>query len=1046
MGFDDLVPPGGSRTGASLDDLLTAVRSGALGAPIEGRRRRRAAKARLRDAGAIAAALGLEGCLAVLPGGGPDMAAPENPPGSAPPTSEPLAIHENQTVSISVAQLLASQVGAAEITGVSGAAHGTAQLSGSIVTFTPTPGYTGAAQIEFTYTDKSGVSRTASFELVVDDDKVVTEPHNHPGGGDHGDHAGSGSGGAGDGTDPNGGHDHGGAATPHADDPGKQGEHLALMALVPVAEATHVAIKDGSWFDPLTWANGAVPGDGARVLIPEGITVAYDSASNASIFTVRVDGELDFATDRNTFMEVDTFVVTPTGHLTIGTLDNPVAADVEAVISIASNGPIDVAWDPMLLSRGLISHGAIEINGAEKASFIRLAADPMAGDTSLLLDEPPEGWRVGDRLVLTGTHLANGVSADPAAKDVQTEDEELVITRIEGNRLYVDRALQYDHEGARSDLKAYVANYTRNVRIGSEDGEATPTHERGHVMFMHSDNVDVRYAEFYELGRTDKSERAFDVGDLATVEPDSNVKARYPLHIHRAGVTDLDDPVMLVGNAVWGAPGWGVVHHDSNAILSNNAAYDTYGAAFVAETGNETGRWTENIAIKSIGVDHLVKDGGDVGAFDLGRTGVGFWFQGRLVDAVGNVAAGMPSGHGYVYMHRIPAADQLFVDPDTTQQSDTLRYVDKAFIYEPNINKFYDNEAIAVAIGIEVVKPGPQQHHDVRSVLEDFTAWEVHTGVFLQYTGHYTLKNLDLVATDSDLPWRDTSIGIRYFTNVFDTVVNGADIQGFNTGVYLDHSSLFDGVTNFRYIFVDANITGAANNYIGSSAADRILSSADIVDRTLSYESAWGDGVVSGPMGPHDAPLTLNGAKTDSLGRTETSTDWDPFTLSYWNIRGAVEENGYWLTADGRRVTLVEEYVADRATGEISKFAVFVEVPTAMSFTPYAQYEAVRVAPEFHGVLDPDSRAPVGGADAYTVHAGEKAILDVLANDFDPDGDAISLDGATTPNHGHVVQNDDGTLSYFADPGFSGVDMFAYWVEDEHGNFTKTPVTVTVEI
>ncbi|MEX0644874.1 MAG: Ig-like domain-containing protein, partial [Parvularculaceae bacterium] len=773
---------------------------------------------------------------------------------------------------------------------------------------------------------------------------------------------------------------------------------------------------------------------------------SLDWESSASIFTLRVDGALDFATDRDTFLEVDTFIVTPTGHLTIGTIDNPVAADVEAVISIASNGPIDVAWDPMLLSRGLISHGSIEINGAEKETFIRLAADPMAGDASLLLDSPPDGWRVGDRLVLTGTHLTNGASADPTRKDVTTEDEELVITRIEGNRIYVDRPLQYDHEGARSDLKAYVANMTRNIRIQSEDGDATPTHERGHVMFMHSDNIDVRYAEFYELGRTDKSERAFDVGDLATVESDSNVKARYPLHIHRAGVADLDDPVMLVGNAVWGSPGWGVVHHDSNAIVANNAAYDIYGAAFVAETGNETGRWTENIAIKSIGVDHLIKDGGDVGAFDLGRTGVGFWFQGRLVDAVGNVAAGMPSGHGYVYMHRIPNSDQLYVDPETVMQSDTMRYVDDAFIYQPNINKFYDNEVIAALYGVEVVKPGPQQMHDVRSVFEDFTAWEVHTGVLLQYTGHYTLKNIDLVGTDSDLPWRDTSIGIRYFTNVFDTVVNGADIHGFATGVYLDHSSLFDGVTNFRYIFIDTEITGALTPYVGLTSSDRLLTSADLVDRPLTYESAWGDGIIHGPMGPHDSPFVLNGTKTDSLGTTETSTDWDPFTISYWNIRGAVEENGYWRTADGRRVTLIEEYVADRATGEIEKFSVFVEVPTAMSFTPYQNYEAVRVAPEFHGVFDPTSLAPVGVADSYTVHAGEEALLNVLANDFDPEGDTISLDGFTAPDHGHLVQNEDGALVYFADPGFSGVDSFAYWVEDEQGNFTKTAVTVTVEI
>ena len=54
----------------------------------------------------------------------------------------------------------------------------------------------------------------------------------------------------------------------------------------------------------------------------------------------------------------------------------------------------------------------------------------------------------------------------------------------------------------------------------------------------------------------------------------------------------MDDPGMAMGNAVYGSPGWGFVHHDSNAILDNNATYDTFGAGYVAESGNETGAWT----------------------------------------------------------------------------------------------------------------------------------------------------------------------------------------------------------------------------------------------------------------------------------------------------------------------------------------------------------------------------------------------------------------------------------------------------------------------
>ena len=834
-------------------------------------------------------------------------------------------------------------------------------------------------------------------------------------------------------------------ATSHIHDPAMQAEHDALLNLVPVSDATHVAVKDGSWFDPATWASGEVPGDGAKVVIPRGVAVAYDGESDASIFTVRVDGALDFATDRDTLLEVDTLVVTETGRLVIGAADDPVAPGVEAVIRIAANGPIDVAWDPLLLSRGIISQGAVEIHGAEKETFIKVAADPMKGDTSLLLEAPPEGWRIGDSIVLTGTHLGTKGSAQhgEARVGATTEDEVLTITRIEGDRVYFDRPLEFDHEGPRADLKAYVADFTRNVRIETEGGEATPVHQRGHVMFMHSDDVDVRYAEFHELGRTDKSERAFDAGAVDDITPDANVKGRYAVHIHRAGVGDQDHPAMLVGNAVWGSPGWGFVHHDSNAILADNAAYDVFGAAFVAEAGNETGRWVDNIAIKSLGVETSPKEGGDVIAFDTARGGVGFWFEGRLVEAVGNVAAGMPGGHGFVYMSRIPSDREIRIDPDVVPQGEKLRYLDSNHINEPNIGIFSGNEAIAAYQGLEVIKNGPKQNNDVRTVLDDFSAWEVARGAILQYTGHYTLRNFDLVATDAPHVDPIKLIGLWYQTNVFDVVVWNTDISGFEHGVLLRHESLFNGVDNFRYVFVDVDITGASQDYSGLLPQDRILSYDDIVHRDVTYISSL-DAIVDGPNKPSDPPIVLAGVKTDSLGVTETSTDWDPFTISYWSIRGAVEQNGYWQTADGRLVTQIEEYVSDRLTGTLEKFAIWVEVPSGLDLVPGVRYEGVRVAPEFHGLYDPDNLAPVAGEDAAEVEAGHSIVIDVLANDHDPEGADVDLD-AVWSQHGRIVQNDDGTVTYFADPGFSGVDTFFYWASDDQGNFTKAQVTVTVD-
>ncbi len=886
---------------------------------------------------------------------------------------------------------------------------------------------------------------------------AVEEDHGMHGNGDdggsneHGSHDGD-SGGGHDEMQGGGAHDdmHGDmdGGHVHPDDPSKHAEHMAALNLVPVSAASHVAVNSGSWFDPNTWANGSVPGGGAAVVIPHGVSVHYDGESPVSLYTVRVDGALKFATDADTFMEVDTMVVSPSGHLTIGTVGDPVQAGIKSVIQIADNGPIDVAWDPLLLSRGVISHGKTEIHGQQKDPFFQVSVDPMAGDTSLTLEAAPAGWEVGDTIVLTGTTLDSSPwMPNENIQDVTTEDEELTIVAINGNTIVFDRPLQFDHDGPRPDLKAYVANYSRNVVIQTENADSIPVHQRGHTMFMHSDDVDVRYAEFFELGRTDKSERSLEVHDLSSTQSDTNIKARYPLHLHRSGVSELDDPAMIVGNSVWGSPGWGFVHHDSNAIFTDNAAYDIFGASFVAETGNETGRWSHNISIKNTGVSNSPKDGSDLDAFDLGRSGAGFWFQGRLVDAVDNVAASSPGGHGFVYNSRGWEGDVIKVGLDIAKQPEALRYQDESFINNPNIGVFDGNVSLGNEIGLEVIKASPQQGHDIRTIISDFTAWEARVGVFLHYTAHYTLEDLDLVAARTPVAKWVNGAGISYGANTVDIVVNDANIEGFTSGVRMSRAIVNlpadQSQIEREYTFIDVNITGNTGpEYWNTNASDRILSSDELSQQGFSFVSDVPDFT----MGPNHgtSPLILSGIKHDGLGQTTVSSNWDQHSYDWKSLRGAVEVEGYWTLPDGRNVTFLDQYVTDRVTGEVHKTGVFIEIPAGRDLTPGGNF--VRTDPPYNGVLDLSNVAPNAGDDFASVKQNSSVILDVLANDSDPDGDPLAVDGLRHPKYGLLIDNQDGTLTYTPDPNYVGADEFWYWVEDDAGNFSKAHVQLTVEI
>ena len=371
---------------------------------------------------------------------------------------------------------------------------------------------------------------------------------------------------------------------PHPDNFLLLHQHLALAALVPDTDVTHTAINSGPWSDPATWINGIVPGNAARVFIPAGVVVTVDGIHTTPLKTVRVDGTLRFDPSIDTELWVDTLVGKASGTFEMGTETQPVAADKTARLVIGSDGPIDRAWDPFAVSRGLVFSGVVSIFGAEKTPWLPLAMPPMAGHTTLQLASSPVGWAPGDKIVVAGTNAT------------AHEDEVRQIISVNASTITID-ALVFDHSVPRSDLQVHVANLDRNAVIESESRSLV---ERGHVMFHHDAVVHIGYAAFQDLGRTDKSRfvnnSAVDRNGVLAAGTGTNQVGRYPVHFHRQGIEDDGAPAMVRGTVVSGSPGWGFVNHSSNVVFEDNVACDVGGAGFVNEAGNEIGAYRNNIA------------------------------------------------------------------------------------------------------------------------------------------------------------------------------------------------------------------------------------------------------------------------------------------------------------------------------------------------------------------------------------------------------------------------------------------------------------------
>lgn len=77
--------------------------------------------------------------------------------------------------------------------------------------------------------------------------------------------------------------------------------------------------------------------------------------------------------------------------------------------------------------------------------------------------------------------------------------------------------------------------------------------------------------------------------------------------------------------------------------------------------------------------------------------------------------------------------------------------------------------------------------------------------------------------------------------------------------------------------------------------------------------------------------------------------------------------------------------------------------------------------------------APVAVADIATVAEDGSVTFRVTDNDFDVDGDALTMQIVGQPSHGTLVANADGSLTYTPAADWSGEDGFSYVVSDDRG-------------
>jgi hypothetical protein len=91
------------------------------------------------------------------------------------------------------------------------------------------------------------------------------------------------------------------------------------------------------------------------------------------------------------------------------------------------------------------------------------------------------------------------------------------------------------------------------------------------------------------------------------------------------------------------------------------------------------------------------------------------------------------------------------------------------------------------------------------------------------------------------------------------------------------------------------------------------------------------------------------------------------------------------------------------------------------------------------------NRLPTAGDDRARAALNSPVIVDVLANDADPDGDTLTITSNSTPANGAATA-ENGKITYTPNAGFTGSDTFTYTVGDGKGGTASATVTVDVGI
>ena len=276
-------------------------------------------------------------------------------------------------------------------------------------------------------------------------------------------------------------------------------------------------------------------------------------------------------------------------------------------------------------------------------------------------------------------------------------------------------------------------------------------------------------------------------------------------------------------------------------------------------------------------------------------------------------------------------------------------------------------------------------------------------------------------------------------------------------------------VTNINDVPV-ANADSATIDEDNNIAIDVIANDVDADGDTLTITNLTfpSDGSVScnGNTCTYTPDANFNGVDSftytinDGNGETDTATvtitvnsiqdapvandDTSPFILEDFQANIDVLNNDF--DPDGDAFSIVSHTQPSNGTVTCSNSCTYTPDPNFNgndSFTyTIEDSTGLQDTATVNVTVLPSNDRPTAVDDDVTTDEDVAAVIDVLANDFDVDGDTLTLESNTNASNGSVVCST--TCTYTPNANFNGVDSFTYTINDGNGRTDTATVNLTV--